>query len=207
MNKITLTLLSLMTAQTVMANSYLQELNKIEEQVKVSVTVQYQCKGDAQEAGRFGFITFDKSHIFNNQSNMNDRTNWSKSNRNDLLTAKLVPATAINHSYTSLDLKVWEYMPETIKGIRAVGNDNTQDMILTFDKATTSAFSSEAKMFASEMTEELQTTGTLVVVDHVTGQAQKQSCEIILQKCAGTNCVTRVVLQNYHRPFSMNSIK
>lgn len=207
MNKIALTLLSLMTAQTVMANSYLQELNKIEEQVKVSVTVQYQCKGTTEEAGRNGFVTFDKSHIFNNGNNVNDRTNWSKSGRNDLLTAKLVPAAAINHSYTSLDLKVWEYMPETIKGIRAVGNDNTQDMILTFDKATTSAFSADAKMFASELTEEMLTTGTLVMVDHTTGQVQKQNCDVIVQKCGGTNCVTRVVLQNYHKPFLMNSIK
>lgn len=207
MNKIALTLLSLMTAQTVMANDYLKELNKIEEQVKVSVTVQYQCKGDTQEAGRFGFITFDKSHIFNNSNNVNDRTEWAKTGRNDLLTAKLVPAAPINHSYTSQDLKVWEYMPETIKGIRAVGNDNTKDMILTFDQATTSAFTADAKMFASELTEEMQTTGTLAVIDHTTGQVQKQNCEVIVQKCGGTNCVSRVVLQNYHKPFLMNSIK
>ncbi|AZZ36527.1 hypothetical protein CIK05_06900 [Bdellovibrio sp. qaytius] len=198
--------ISLVAAQTAFANDYLKELQKIEDQVKVSVTVQYQCKGENQEAGRFGFITFDKSHIFNNLNNVDDRTNWSKNGRNDTLTAKLVPAAPINHSYTLDDLKVWEYMPETIKGIRAVGNDNTQDMIITFNQATTSALGSNQQTFASEQVEQMITTGTLVAVDHTTGEAIKQNCDVIVQKCEGVNCVNRVVLQNYHVPFQMHKI-
>ena len=199
--------MSLVVTQSALANDYLKELQKIESQVKVSVTVQYQCKGENQEAGRIGFVTFDKSHIFNNLNNVHDRTNWSKTGRNDLLTAKLVPAAPINHSYTTDDLKVWEYMPETIKGIRAVGNDNTQDLILTFNQATTSTLGSAKQVFANEQVEEIITTGNLVAVDHTTGQVQKQNCDVIVQKCEGVNCVTRVVLQNYHVPFKMNQIK
>lgn len=207
MNKFMLTIASLVVAQSAFANDYLREIRKIEDRIKVSVTVQYQCAGNGQEAGRVGFITFDKSKPFNNMNNVNDRTNWAKNGgRNDLLTGKLVPAAPIGHSYTNEDLKVFELMPETIKGIRAVGNDNTQDLILTFDKATTSTLDN-AVTFANEPVEEMQTTGTLVVVDHMSGQAQAQRCEVIVQKCGGVNCVTRVVLQNYHKPFSMNSLK
>lgn len=200
-------LISLVASQAAFANDYLKELKKIESQVKVSVTVQYQCKGENQEAGRMGFVTFDKSHIFNNLNNVSDRTNWLKTGRSDLLSAKLVPATTINHSYTSDDLKVWEYMPETIKGIRAVGNDNTQDMILTFNQATSSALGSAKQTFANEQVEQMVTTGTLVAIDHTTGQALKQNCDVIVQKCEGVNCVTRVILQNYHVPFQMHQIK
>ena len=205
MNKLML-VISLMSAQTAFANDYLKELQKIESRVKVSVTVQYQCKSENQEAGRIGFVTFDKSHIFNNLNNLNDRTNWSKSGRNNTLTAKLVPAAPTSHSYTADDLKVWEYMPETIKGIRAVGNDNTQDMIITFNQSTTSTLGSSKQIFANEQVEQMITTGTLVAIDHTTGEAQKQNCDIIVQKCEGVNCVNRVVLQNYHVPFQMNKI-
>ncbi len=199
--------ISLVASQAAFANDYLKELQKIESQVKVSVTVQYQCKGENQEAGRMGFVTFDKSRIFNNLNNVNDRTNWLQTGRNDLLTAKLVPATTINHSYTSDDLKVWEHMPETIKGIRAVGNENTQDMILTFNQATTSALGSTKQVFAGEQVEQMITTGTLVAIDHTAGQTLKQNCDVIVQKCEGINCVDRIVLQNYRVPFQMNKIK
>jgi len=199
---------SLALSQAAFANDYLKELQKIESQVKVSVTVQYQCKSENQEeAGRMGFVTFDKSHIFNNLNNVSDRTNWLKTGRSDLLSAKLVPAAPINHSYTSDDLKVWDYMPETIKGIRAIGNESTQDMILTFNQATTSALGGAKQVFAGEQVEEMITTGTLVAIDHTTGQTLKQNCDVIVQKCEGVNCVNRVILQNYHVPFQMHKIK
>lgn len=199
--------LSLFAAQSALADSYLQELQKIESQIKISVTVQYQCLGSGVDADRIGFVTFDKTKVFNNSSNLTDRTNWATTGKNDLLTAKLVPAAPINHSYTSLDVKVWEYMPETIKGIRAVGGDNTRDLILTFDEATTSELGSNAQTFANEQVEQIQTVGKLVDVNHTNGKVVTQQCDVIIQKCSGVNCVTRVVLQNYHKPFKMNLIK
>lgn len=206
MNKFLLGLMSLVVAQSASAD-YLRDIMKVEERIKVSVTVQYQCAGSGQEAGRVGFITFDKSKPHNNLNNVNDRTNWATNgNRNDLLTGKLIPGAPISGNYTNEDLKVWELLPQTIKGVRALGNDDTQDLILTFDKATTSTLDN-AETFANEPVEEIQTTGTLVAIDHVAGQVQAQRCNVIVQKCGGVNCVTRVVLQNYHKPFSMNSLK
>ncbi|WP_413290150.1 hypothetical protein [Bdellovibrio sp. HCB337] len=209
MNKFLLTIVSLVANQSAFAgdvNDYIREIYRIEARVKISVTVQYQCAGQGEEAGRVGFIAFDKSKPYLNLNNVNDRTNWAKNGgRNDLTTGKLVPAAPARQPHTAEDLKVWDLLPETIKGVRTVGTENTQDMVLTFDQATTSTIEN-GQTFANEQVEEIKTMGTLVTVDHTTGQTQEQRCNVIIQKCDGVNCVTRVILQNYHRPFSMNSI-
>ncbi|ASD62223.1 hypothetical protein [Bdellovibrio bacteriovorus] len=176
-------------------NSYLRELQETEKMIKTTVAIQYTCDKN------FGFVTFAKDKFTMNYGNMIHMKKGSYS-------GKLISSGRTDkQTFTKQEMSALEFMPEYLKGVRSNSNDGLEDVIITMEKEVSSAVDRDNSVIASkELTEEVKMKGRLTHIDHRTGTVEAEDCDLVIHKCEGVMCATRVVLAHYNKAKAFKAI-
>lgn len=178
----------MLTSSVSMANELLRSIRESESFLKSSIAIQYTC------GKNFGWTTFAKDKFTMNFLNMTHMKQGAYS-------STLISSGNSKHStLTKAQMEALKFIPENVKGFRAVGPDGLEDVILTLESEVSTEVNRENAVVASkELTEEVITKGRLTHVNHKTGAVEAEDCDVVLHKCEGVACATRVVLVHYNK--------